>query len=43
VHKLMFSMPPGTPPQKVLEAVRNLCREEFVQNFLGLDPPNFLS
>ena len=29
VHKLMFSMPPGTPPQKVLEAVRNLCREEF--------------
>jgi predicted transcriptional regulator len=29
VHKLLFSMPPGTPPQKVLEAVRNFSREEF--------------
>ena len=29
VHKLMFSMPPGTPPQGVLEAVRNFAREEF--------------
>jgi hypothetical protein len=29
VHKLMFSMPPGTPPGKVLEAVRNFAREEF--------------
>jgi hypothetical protein len=29
VHKLMFSMPPGTPPDKVLGAVRNLAREEF--------------
>jgi hypothetical protein len=29
VHKLMFSMKPGTPPQKVLQAVRNLAREEF--------------
>jgi hypothetical protein len=29
VHKLMFSMPAGTPPQKVLEAVKNLAREEF--------------
>lgn len=29
VHKLIFSMPPGTPPQKVLEAVRTLAREEF--------------
>ena len=29
VHKLMFSMPPGTPPQKVLTAVRNFAREEF--------------
>jgi hypothetical protein len=29
VHKLMFSMPPGTPPAKVLEAVRNFAREEF--------------
>jgi len=28
-HKLMFSMPPGTPPQKVLTAVRNFAREEF--------------
>jgi hypothetical protein len=29
VHKLMFSMPPGTPPEKVLAAVRNFAREEF--------------
>jgi Relaxase/Mobilisation nuclease domain len=29
VHKLMFSMPPGTLPDKVLEAVRNFAREEF--------------
>lgn len=29
VHKLMFSMPPGTPPEKVLAAVKNLTREEF--------------
>lgn len=29
VHKLMFSMPPGTPPEKVLVAVRNFAREEF--------------
>lgn len=29
VHKLMFSMPPGTPPQKVLTAVRNFARDEF--------------
>lgn len=29
IHKLMFSMPPGTPPDKVLEAVRNFAREEF--------------
>lgn len=29
VHKLMFSMPPGTPPQKVLSAVRNFALEEF--------------
>jgi len=29
VHKLMFSMPPGTPPDKVLTAVRNFAREEF--------------
>lgn len=29
VHKLVFSMPPSTPPQKVLSAVRILAREEF--------------
>ena len=29
VHKLMFSMPPGTPPDKVLAAVKNFAREEF--------------
>ena len=29
VHKLMFSMPAGTPPEKVLAAVRNFAREEF--------------
>ena len=26
VHKVLFSMPPGTPPQKVLEAVKNRNR-----------------
>lgn len=29
VHKLVFSMPPGTPPDKVLRAVRVFAREEF--------------
>jgi hypothetical protein len=29
VHKLVFSMPAGTPPDKVLSAVRTVCREEF--------------
>jgi len=29
VHKLMFSMPAGTPPEKVLAAVKNVAREEF--------------
>jgi hypothetical protein len=29
VHKVLFSMPPGTDPGKVLAAVKNLCREEF--------------
>jgi hypothetical protein len=29
VHKLLFSMPPGTPPRKVLEAAKNFAREEF--------------
>lgn len=28
-HKIVFSMPPGTNPDKVLSAVENLCREEF--------------
>jgi len=29
IHKLMFSMPAGTPPDKVLSAVRNFAREQF--------------
>jgi hypothetical protein len=29
VHKLIFSMPPGRPPEKVLDAVRDFAREEF--------------
>jgi hypothetical protein len=29
VQKLMFSMPAGTPSQKVLAAVKNFAREEF--------------
>jgi len=29
VQKLMFSMPPGTPPDKLLAAVRAFAREEF--------------
>jgi hypothetical protein len=29
VHKVVLSMPAGTPPEKVLVAVRNLMREEF--------------
>jgi hypothetical protein len=29
VHKIVFSMPAGTEPDKVLNAVQNLCREEF--------------
>lgn len=29
VHKVLFSMPAGTPPAKVLGAVQNFCREEF--------------
>jgi type IV secretory pathway VirD2 relaxase len=29
VHKLMFSMPAGTPADKVLTAVKNFAREEF--------------
>jgi hypothetical protein len=29
VHKMIFSMPAGTPPEKVLAAVKNFAREEF--------------
>lgn len=29
VHKLMLSMPPGTPPEAVLAAARHFLREEF--------------
>jgi Relaxase/Mobilisation nuclease domain len=29
VHKVLFSMPPGTPPKKVLAAVKAFAREEF--------------
>jgi MobA/VirD2-like, nuclease domain len=29
VHKLIFSMPAGTPPEKVLTAVKNFAREQF--------------
>ncbi|MBB6091706.1 hypothetical protein HNQ60_000552 [Povalibacter uvarum] len=29
VHRLVFSMPAGTPPKKVLSAVRSFAREEF--------------
>ena len=29
VHKLVFSMPPGTAPEKVLRATKSFCREEF--------------
>lgn len=29
VYKLIFSMPPGTPPGKVLQATQNFAREQF--------------
>jgi len=29
LHKVLFSMPPGTPPAKVLKAVQSFAREEF--------------
>ena len=29
VHRVIFSMPAGTPPEKVLGAVRDFAREEF--------------
>src|SRR6516225_3492165 len=39
VHKLMFSMPPGTPPEKVLTAVQNFAREEFARHLRALGVP----
>ncbi len=41
----MFSMPAGTPPQKMLEAVKNFAREEFALTHryamvLHTDEPN---
>ncbi len=32
VHKVLFSMPPGTPAKRVLEAVKVFAREEFGAN-----------
>ena len=29
VHKILFSMPAGTPPEKLLEAVRNFAQQQF--------------
>ena len=29
MHKMIFSMPAGTPPEKVLAAVKDFAREEF--------------
>ncbi len=29
IHKILFSMPTGTPPEKLLAAVRNFAEEEF--------------
>jgi hypothetical protein len=29
VHRIVFSMPAGTPPKKVLAAVRQFAQEEF--------------
>jgi hypothetical protein len=33
VHKVLFSMPPGTSSKRVLEAVRNFAREEFALQY----------
>ena len=35
VHKLMFSMPPGTPPDKVLGAVRNFTYLGLASHCIG--------
>lgn len=32
VHKIIFSMPAGTPPEKVRGAIRDFAREEFGRN-----------
>jgi hypothetical protein len=45
VHKLIFSMPAGTPPDKVLAAVKNFAREEFAMKHryamvLHIDEPH---
>jgi len=31
VHKILFSMPAGTPPEKLLEAVRNFAEQQFAE------------
>jgi len=41
VHKILFSMPPGTPPKKVLEAVKDFAREEFVASASVCDGPAY--
>jgi hypothetical protein len=33
VHKIMLSMPPGTPAKSVLEAARSFAREEFALRY----------
>jgi Relaxase/Mobilisation nuclease domain len=33
IHKIIFSMPPGTPSAKVLSAVQNFAREEFALKY----------
>lgn len=36
VHKLIFSMPAGTPPERLLVAVRNFVQEEFTRHRYAL-------
>lgn len=36
VHKLIFSMPAGTPPKRLLVAVRNFAVEEFARHRYAL-------
>jgi len=45
VHKILFSMPQGTPPDKLLAAVRNFAQREFADRHryalaLHTDEPN---